>query len=132
MVEARRRNSDLSAEAARLICQRSAIRTNGHYEFRNDPALNWISTIVMTEEQALGCLRKVESPVLSLTARPLPSWTSEHVVAERQAALQHGRHDTLEGHHHFHMDMPGQIAPTIQSFILENDRACAGQEVDEE
>jgi len=122
MVAARRRYSDLSETGARLICDRSAHKVADHYEWTNDPALNWISSLVMTNEQALSFLQNIESPVLSMIATHEAPWSSSAKLEERRQTISHGRHETISGHHHFHMDEPEKIAETIESYILANDR----------
>lgn len=121
MVKARSEYSGLSDTASRLICERSARQTGNHYEWKSDPALNWISSLIMTDDQALDFLQNIEAPVLSLMATPDAPWSSEQKTAARKKAIAHGRYETIAGHHHFHMDIPEQIAETIQSFILAND-----------
>jgi pimeloyl-ACP methyl ester carboxylesterase len=123
MTAARRNVSDLSETAARLICERAAKRVGGQYEWRSDPALNWISSLLMTDEQALDLLGHIEAPLLSFTVTPEAPWTSPAKIKARKKIIAHGRHLTLEGHHHFHMDSPGRIAETIEGFILDHDRA---------
>ena len=71
--------------------------------------------------QALDFLQNIKAPVLSLMATPDAPWSSEQKTAARKKAIAHGRYETIAGHHHFHMDIPEQIAETIQSFILAND-----------
>ena len=122
MVAARLKNSDISEMAARLLCERSAHRVGNHYEWRSDPALNWVSSLVMTDEQALDFLHHLEAPVLSLTATPAAPWASAEKTAVRCKAIAHGVHLEIAGHHHFHMDEPDKIADTIQSFILDNNQ----------
>ena len=123
MVRARRRaTSDLSEAAARLICERSALEADGKFTWRSDPALNWVSALLMTEEQVVDLLRRVEAPVLTMQVTPVSEWFTPERIGARKAALAGARHITLEGHHHFHMDAPGGIAETIRSFILEHDR----------
>ena len=119
---ARRATADLSEAAARLICERSARAADGKFTWRSDPALNWVSALLMTEEQALDLLRHVEAPVLTLHVTPESPWFTRERIEARKAALAGARHLTLEGHHHFHMDAPGGIAATIQSFILEQEQ----------
>jgi pimeloyl-ACP methyl ester carboxylesterase len=126
MVAARRKYSDLSETGARLICDRSAHRVADHYEWTNDPALNWISSLVMTNEQALNFLHNIESPVLSMIATHEAPWSSSAKLEERRQIIAHGRHETISGHHHFHMDEPEKIAETIESYILANDRPTSG------
>lgn len=122
MVNARQKVSDLSTPAARLICQRAARKTGDHYEWRSDPALNWVSSLVMTHEQALDLIRNIEAPTLTFIATPEAPWASKAKLEARKAAMVNGQHETLEGHHHFHMDAPEQVAGRIQQFILDNDR----------
>ena len=123
MVAARRRATGyLSVQATRLICERAArAAEDGKYTWRSDPALNWVSSLLLTEEQVLDLLRNIPAPVLTLRAMPESPWLRRDDIRARLAAVPHGRHLTLEGHHHFHMDAPDDIAETIQSFVLEND-----------
>jgi pimeloyl-ACP methyl ester carboxylesterase len=123
MVKARRAVSDLSETAARLICKRSARHTGSHFEWRSDPALNWVSSLVMTDEQAMDLVRNIQAPALTFTVTEDSPWSTRAKLEERRQAIAHGIHETLVGHHHFHMDDPGQIADTIRDFIIDNDRS---------
>ena len=125
MIAARRNVSDLSLKAATLICERGARQVDGHFEWRSDPALNWISSLVMTDEQALDLVSHIEAPTLTFTLTHHSPWSSSEKLERRRRAIAHGRHLTLEGHHHFHMDAPEQIADTVQDFILEHDHPPA-------
>ena len=126
MIEARRKATDLSPRAARLICERSAREEHGGFVWRSDPALNWVSPVLLTEEQVLDMLRHIEAPTLTFQATAASGWFSAERIAGRKAAIAHGRHQVVEGHHHFHMDRPEAIAGTIGAFIQEQDRG-AGQ-----
>jgi pimeloyl-ACP methyl ester carboxylesterase len=121
MVEARRKVSDLSAAAARLICERAARRDGEHVLWRSDPALTWVSAVVMTEEQVLDLLRHVEADTLTFQVTDDSPWISADRIDARKQALAHARHIALGGHHHFHMDEPATIAETMRAFILEHD-----------
>lgn len=121
MVQARRNVSDLSEQAARLICYRAARQVGRQFVWRSDPALNWISSLVMTDAQALDLLQHIDAPTISFTATTESPWFSAQKIKARKDAIAHGRHETLEGHHHFHMDEPEKIADTIQEFIVKND-----------
>jgi pimeloyl-ACP methyl ester carboxylesterase len=122
MVQARRGVTGLSETAARLICERAARQVDGQFEWRSDPALNWVSSLVMTDDQAMDLVRHIEAPVLTFTATKESPWASGAKREARRQAMAHGIHVNLEGHHHFHMDDPGQIAETIQNFIIEHDQ----------
>jgi pimeloyl-ACP methyl ester carboxylesterase len=123
MIKVRQANTRLAHEPARLICERSAEHHGTHYEWSNDPALYWVSPILMTEEQALDYLGHITAPVLSLTAIPFAPYVNEEKVKQRCAVIAHGRHLLQEGGHHFHMDQPAEVASTVGSFILEQEQA---------
>jgi pimeloyl-ACP methyl ester carboxylesterase len=116
-ISARRNVSDLSAEAARLICERSLEHHGDHYRWRTDPALNWHSPVLMTEEQVLDVLAAIEAPALSITALPLNKWIDAETARNRVEAIPDCRSHTIEGHHHFHMETPQDIARLILDFL---------------
>jgi pimeloyl-ACP methyl ester carboxylesterase len=122
MVEARRKVADLSGPAARLICERAALQEGSLLTWRSDPALNWVSALVMTEEQVLDLLRHVEAPTLLFRSAIESPWFTPERLAARRRALADARLVTVDGHHHFHMDQPGEIADPIRTFILEHDQ----------
>lgn len=122
MVRARRKVSDLSEHSARRICERAARREGDGFSWRSDPALNWTSPLIMSEEQALNLLAHIETPVLSFVTARVSPWLSGEQLAARKQALPRGRHETVDSHHHFHMDAPALIADRIQDFVLGNDR----------
>ena len=121
MVKARRANSDLPEDAARLICMRAAQQVGDHFEWTYDPALQWVSPIVISEEQALAYLGAITAPILSLTATPFAPFVSQKKFEARAKAMPHGKHEILSGHHHMHMDQSKAIAARVQPFILEQD-----------
>jgi len=128
MVEARRKVSDLTDAAARLICERSAREVGTQFTWRSDPALNWVSAVVMTEEQVLDLLRHVESPTLVIQATTESAWFTPDRLQARRRALADARHMSLDDHHHFHMDHPDAIAEPIRAFILEHDQPARERE----
>lgn len=113
-------NSDLSPESARLICERSIRSTGSHFEWTNDPALYWVSPSLFTEAQTHDYLQHIKAGVLTLTATPYAPYVSEEKVKSRTSAIPHGRHLTVEGHHHFHMDQPETTGRLIREFILQH------------
>jgi pimeloyl-ACP methyl ester carboxylesterase len=91
MTRVRLANSVMNEDSARLICERSAQKTDTHLEWRYDPALHWTSPMLMTEEQVLDCLHHIEVPVFSLTAMPLSPFVTADKLDRRMAAIPHGR-----------------------------------------
>lgn len=122
MIKARQAKSGLPDEPARLICERSAKRVDDHYEWTSDPALYWVSPILMTEEQALEYLAGITAPVLTLIATPFMSSISETLYKTRTTAIPNGRHELLTGNHDFHMNQVDKTAGMILPFILEQER----------
>ena len=116
-----KRVSELSDEAARLICRRSARNQGGKFVWRSDSALNWVSAVRMTEGQVLDLLGHLECPVLIMQATTGPFRLDPQVFEARKNAIPNARHVLVEGHHHFHMDQPAAIADTIEQFILQHD-----------
>jgi pimeloyl-ACP methyl ester carboxylesterase len=125
MIAARLANSDLSPESARLICERSIRQVGDHFEWTNDPALYWVSPVLLTESQIHDYLQHIRAGVLTLTATPYAPYVNEEKVKSRTSAIPHGRHLTVEGHHHFHMDQPETTARLVKEFILEQDELFA-------
>ncbi len=121
MIRARQRNAEMSDESARLICERAAQRKDNHYEWRTDPRLHWVSPQLMYEDQVINYLQHIEAPVLSLTVTPFARYVPKEKFEARKAAIPDGRHELIEGNHHFHMDNPEPVATMAQSFILEHE-----------
>jgi len=121
MMKTRQLNSELDDASARLICERASRRLDNHFEWRTDPALHWVSPVLLTENQVLDYLRHIEAPVLTITATPFAPYVSEEKYKMRSAALPRARHEMRPGHHHFHMDQSESIAEEVLSFILEHE-----------
>lgn len=121
MVDARLAASDLSPGAARLITERSYRATEKGFEWSYDPKLYWSSPVYFSEEQVLDMFRHIEAPVLSLSATPFSPYVLEAQYQARRDALANGRHELVEGGHHFHMEQPELTAGMIRDFIVEFD-----------
>ena len=116
-VRVRRGVSDFSDEAARLICSRSVEERNGHLRWRTDPRLNWVSPILMTEDQVLDILAHIQCPTLSLSASNLATWFEPGTIDNRHAAIGNCSKFIIEGHHHFHMDNPELVTARVLDFL---------------
>jgi pimeloyl-ACP methyl ester carboxylesterase len=116
-VLARQKATPMSDEAVRMLVERAIGEENDHFRWRTDPRLNWHSPLLMTEEQVLNLLSGIQAPVLSIMATPLARWIKPQVAELRMAALSHAQHRAVEGHHHFHMEQPADIAPMIRAFL---------------
>lgn len=117
-VAARQAVSQLSDMSARLLCERSLEPFQDHFRWRTDPALNWHSPSLMSEQQVLALLAAIEAPTLCLTARPLVRWIDPDAARRRLETVPDCRNLWIEGHHHFHMESAVEIAPAILDFLL--------------
>lgn len=120
-MRARQKDSDLSDEAAHLLCERSLKHTGDHYQWRTDPRLNWRSPWLLTDDQALGLLAAIKSPTLVITSGSAIKYLGEEMLAARLASISNCRHITDEGHHHFHMEQPQHIGEYITEFLQSQD-----------
>lgn len=120
-VELRRSRSDLTEAAARLLCDRALERFEDRYRWRTDPGLKWRSPTLMSEEQVLAILSAIDSPVLAITVPGLTRWFSPAMLKRRLGALRDCRHHEIQGHHHFHMERPAEVAPLLRDFLVETE-----------
>jgi pimeloyl-ACP methyl ester carboxylesterase len=113
----RQRASGFSIEIARLLVTRSLKHEDGVYRWSTDPALNWRSPTMLTEEQVLEILRAIKAPTLSIVCSQIIEWIDSQTSSNRRDAMQCLRQRTIDSHHHFHMDQPQQTADFILEFL---------------
>jgi len=118
---ARQQKSDLSDEAARLLCERSLEHTGDYYQWRTDPRLNWRSPQLFTDDQVLDLLAAIRSATLVITSPAAIEYLGENMLHERLAAIADCQHVTDDGHHHFHMEQPEHIGIRISEFLQEKE-----------
>ena len=128
-MQARQKNSPLSDDAARLLCQRSLEHTGDYYQWRTDPRLNWRSPQLPGDEQALDLLAAIAAPTLVITSPGLIDYFGEDIVHKRISAINDCKHVMHDGHHHFHMEQAQQVAAHITEF-LQNDQSQGANHVD--
>lgn len=124
----RQRASGLPYEPARLITERSLKREDGVYRWSTDPALNWKSPSLLTEEQVLNLLSAIACPTLSVLCNEIAKFDGSIGDGTRWKAVKNCTNRTIEGHHHFHMDQPEMTAKLIMEFL--NNQAAGSQETD--
>jgi pimeloyl-ACP methyl ester carboxylesterase len=117
---ARQKNSLLSDEAARLLCERSLEHTGDYYQWRTDPRLNWRSPQWFTDDQVLNLLANIRAAMLVITSPAVIEYLGEDMLHKRLAAIADCRHVTDDGHHHFHMEQPEHIGIRITDFLQEH------------
>lgn len=120
-MRARQKNSPLSDNAARLLCERSLEHTGDYYQWRTDPRLNWRSPQLLSDAQALDLLAAIRSPTLVLTSASVLDYLGEDMMHQRLAAIADCTHITDDGHHHFHMEQPQHVGAHITGFLQQQD-----------
>ncbi len=115
--KSRQRASGLPFKIARLLCERSLKHEDGVYRWSTDPALNWRSPSLMTEEQVLDLLAAVSCPTLSIASSQVIEWLQSATLEKRLLAVPDCIHRSVDGHHHFHMDQPELTAQFILEFL---------------
>jgi pimeloyl-ACP methyl ester carboxylesterase len=114
--EARRRDSDLDRDTARILVERGTVATDEGVVFTHDPRLRTRSRIRFTEDQVLAFLGRIRCPALLIRASegwPVP----EEVVARRTAVIPNAEVAVVPGGHHVHLTHPERVAPLIQGFL---------------
>jgi len=114
---ARQKNSPLSDEAARLLCERSLEHTGDFYQWRTDPRLNWRSPQLLSDAQALNLLAAITAPTLLITSPWTSDYLGEKMLQMRLSAITNCTHLLSPGHHHFHMEQPGPTGELITEFL---------------
>ena len=120
-MRARQKNSPLSDQAARLLCERSLEHTGDYYQWRTDPRLNWRSPQLSTDEQALDLLGAIRAPTLAITSPSVTDYIGAEMVQKRLAAIADCTHVTDDGHHHFHMEQPEHVGKCITDFLHQHE-----------
>ena len=115
-VAARRRSSDLDAEAAGRLVDRGTLNVSGGVRFTFDPRLRTRSRTRLTEEQVIAFFESIDCPVLAVRATegwPFPA----DLVAGRLAAVRNLEVAEVEGGHHVHLTHPERVAPIVNRFL---------------
>jgi pimeloyl-ACP methyl ester carboxylesterase len=108
----------LSPAAARVLCARGLVATDGGVTWRTDPRLRWASRARLVEEQVLAFLGAIACPALLVRAnKGLPLDTAE--LQARLAAVSHWRIADVEGGHHVHLESPECVADPVARFLAE-------------
>ena len=116
-MRARQKGTALSDRAARLLCERSLRHTGTHFEWSTDPRLNWRSPQLLTDAQMLDLLAAIKAPTLVMTSPQATDYLGDSMLQKRLAAINHCKHITVTGHHHFHMEQAEETGACISDFF---------------
>ena len=115
-VGARARDTELDADAARLLVERGTVEEAEGWRFTFDTRLRTPSRLRLTEEQVTAFLSSTSCPVLAVRATqgwPFP----EDLMRARVAAIPKIELAEVEGDHHVHLTHPERVAPIIDRFL---------------
>ncbi|WP_371315804.1 alpha/beta fold hydrolase [Aeromonas sp. sif2433] len=114
-VAARCKVADISATAARLICERQLMARDGRWHWRSDPRLRDLSPLRMSEGQAQALIRAIACPVLFIRGEQGFATLVEQWQL-RARAFGQIEMAVVAGNHHFHMENSVQTAVYIEKF----------------
>lgn len=114
-VAARCKVADISAAAARLICERQLEARAGRWYWRSDPRLRDLSPLRMSEGQAQALIRAIACPVLFIRGEQGFPWLLEQ-WRQRAGAFAQIEMVQVAGNHHFHMENSSETAVYIEKF----------------
>lgn len=112
----RMRRLPLALASARLIAARALQGEPGHYRWRTDPRLLWISPVRMMEVQAREILAAITAPTLVAMAAVGEEFMGQ-ALAERLSLMRAARFERRPGSHHFHMDEADATARLLNDFL---------------
>ncbi|WP_421292996.1 alpha/beta fold hydrolase [Aeromonas taiwanensis] len=114
-VAARCKVADISAAAARLICERQLEERAGRWYWRSDPRLRDLSPLRMSEGQAQALIRAIACPVLFIRGEEGFPWLLDQ-WRQRAGAFAQIEMVQVAGNHHFHMENSSETAVYIEKF----------------
>ena len=120
---ARQKNSPLTDEAARLLCERSLEHTGDYYQWRTDPRLNWRSPHLLSDAHALDMLAAIQSPTLVITTPTATDYFGDEMLKKRLSAIGNCKYVIQDGHHHFHMEQAERTGACVTEFLLQQDHS---------
>jgi pimeloyl-ACP methyl ester carboxylesterase len=123
----RQKNSPLSDEAARLLCERSLEHAGDFYQWRSDARLSWRSPHLLGDAQAINLLASIRAPTLAITSPAVSKYIGADMVQKRLSAITDCKRVKVDGHHHFHMEQAQHVGALITDFL---NQANQDQEID--
>lgn len=118
VVKARCRISDLSAENARLICNRNLTPCDGGFNWSSDAKLKSVSLLRFTDKQVLNFLSNISMPCAIIKATkgfPLISEVLELDIFKHENFVIH----ELTGGHHVHMEQAQLLGDILQNNVTQ-------------
>lgn len=105
----------LSAECARLLCERGVEEVPGGLTWRTDARLRLTSSLRLTEDQVEGFIRAIRAPVLLIVAEQ--GLGGQGQFKHRLDWVENLQLVALPGGHHLHMETPQPVAEAVRRFL---------------
>lgn len=117
-VTARLLAGKMNRESAELLMERNIQQTEQGLIWRTAPKLRTLSSLRLTDEQAIAFIKGVVCPWLTLLGTQGFEKLKTN-FSKRNQYVQHLQFEECEGGHHVHMDYPKQVAERIIAFLAE-------------
>lgn len=112
----------MKLDSARRLLERATERDDDGFRWTSDPALRTTSRQYYDEAVVKAYLRRISAPTLLVQATQ--GWPHDpELLAARAACIRGLETETLEGHHHLHLDDPEPTAERISRFWAQHPRA---------
>ncbi len=108
--------SNISLDAARILCRRGLVETEGGVTWRSDPQVRWQSRLRMVEAQVLALLRAIRCPTLLVRGED-SRFADGPILDGRVAAIGGAEVVRLPGGHHLHLEHPEATAAVVRRFL---------------
>lgn len=116
VIAARAKAGKLSLEASELLINRNVFEQDGELRYRTDRRLRTISSLRVTEDQALSFMQSIQCPTLGIKGETGYDMMRSK-MAERESWIKDLKIVECRGGHHLHMDYPLDVAEQIIYFL---------------
>jgi pimeloyl-ACP methyl ester carboxylesterase len=115
-VRARALAGDLTSQAAEILVNRNLYEQDGELKWRTDRRLRTISSLRVTDDQAISFMQNITCPTLAIRGDSGYKMMREK-MQERADWLPELSIIECKGGHHLHMDNPKEVAKHINRFL---------------
>lgn len=116
VISARAKAGKLTLDAAELLVNRNVVEQDGELRYLTDRRLRTISSLRVTEDQALSFMQSIQCPMLAIKGKEGYDMMRDK-MAERQSWVKDLNVVECEGGHHLHMDHSLDVAEQIIYFL---------------
>lgn len=116
MVNIRQKAGQINQASARILVERGARQVDGKWTWASDPRLVLPSALQMDEEQIFSFFREITAETILI--RPTPGYPfNDAMMKKRTEHIPNLTIETVEGHHHVHLDDAPGVAAKLNPFF---------------